>query len=499
MGVRGFVLVVVAVVSLLSAKGQTGDLPRASATSQGVDPRVVREWVNELMSLEDVDIHHLMVVRHGKVVAEVHPSPFVAADVHTLYSCSKSFVSLAVGVAVDEHRLSVDDRVAALLPDKLPDTISADLGNLTVRHLLTMSSGIVPDNEIPLTQPDWEKAWLSKDFDEQGRFRYDNMCTYTLAEIVERVTGKKLLDWVREKLFTPMGISVADWEESPTGHNVGGWGLRLQAESMAKVGIMMVNKGMWHGKRLLSEEWIKEATTAHINYKYPGPEPTENNQGYCYQFWRCLCPDAVRADGAFGQFIVMWSERDLVVVLTGIAKEPRSELGATWKYLLPGVHNAALAEDERGEAELRSTCERASLPLLQGKSSHKKESRLEGIEMPVAPNSFGYVSARVERVGKDQLKLTMTKDNGTRETIIHKHGGWTHVTSTVAPPYCNGAGHDGRDHVSGIADNYGVAGNYAWQSDGSLRMQTYYTTWIVKREVVISPQGEVTVSTNYPY
>ena len=137
-----FVLLLVAVTTI---KAQTGELPRSTPAQQGLSTLAVSHFVDSLLALPETEIHLVMVVRHGHVVAEVHPAPFRAEDAHTLYSASKTFVALAVGLAIADNRLRLDDRVAAIMYDQLPDTLSDALAQMTVRNLLTMSSGITPD------------------------------------------------------------------------------------------------------------------------------------------------------------------------------------------------------------------------------------------------------------------------------------------------------------------------------------------------------------------
>lgn len=463
---------------------QTGVLPRSKACEQNVDPDAVSRWIDTLMALPGVEMHHIMVVRNGHVIAESHPSPFKATDLHTLYSCSKTFTSLAVGIAIDENRLRLTDRVATFFPDKLPEQVSEELSNLTVEHLLTMSSGIVPDNNIT-RGTDWIRDWLAKPFDEQGRFRYDNMCTYTLSAIVQRVTGKKLLDYLKEKVFGPLGITEVDWEESPDGTNTGAWGLRLQAESLAKIGMLIVNGGQWNGRRIVSREWIETASAKHINYKYPGDTPTDNNQGYGFQMWRCLYPTAFRADGAFGQYIVMDPTKNLVVVMNGVAKNPSPELRATWNLLMPGVNDAPVALNEKSERRLLRKCEGTALPHV-GEGKKKANKALLGDVFPIEANKFGYKTAEIVPVSKDRILVRITKENGTEESIPHGFLRWEEGMSQVAPPFCDGPGYDGRDHIAGINNDFGTAGSYGWNKSGELVINTYYTTWIVRRTLVVN-------------
>ena len=235
-------------VLVTAAIGQTGDLPRSTPAEQGIDPQAVTAFMDSLMAMPETEIHHLMVLRHGKVVAEMHPAPFRAQDAHTLYSESKTFVSMAVGIAIGENRLRLTDRVATFFPDQLPDSISDNLAQMTVADLILMNSGITPDWVMRNNHSDWINTWLAKPVERPGsKFQYDSMCSFMLSAIVQRVTGRTMLDYLKERLFGDMNITEVGWEQSPDGINTGGWGLWIQAESQAKLGLLLLQGGKRNG------------------------------------------------------------------------------------------------------------------------------------------------------------------------------------------------------------------------------------------------------------
>ena len=188
-----------------TAAAQVGDLPRSTPEQEGVDANLLNYLYQRLDALPNVDIHHLMVLRHGKVIGELHAAPYRATDLHTLYSASKTVTALAVGLAIDDGLLTVEDKVSKHLRDKMPATLSPALDSLTVRHVLMMAAGRQPDLSIPEGDADWLTAWFAGDFSGVGqRFIYDSMCTHALAMIVSRLTGKRVLEYVQERIFTPM-------------------------------------------------------------------------------------------------------------------------------------------------------------------------------------------------------------------------------------------------------------------------------------------------------
>jgi len=463
----------------LTAEVKLGpELPRSTPAQEGVDPEAIGEFVDAFMALPKTDLHHLVIVRHGKVIAEAHPAPFRKNDVHTLFSCSKTFTMLAVGMLVDDGKLKLTDRVVDLLPDKAPKHQSEALRAMTVKHLLIMGAGITPAEELRMEDYDWSRAWLAEPVTALGKFQYDSMCTFMLSAIVQRITGKTLLDFLNERFFGPMGITEADWEQSPDGINVGGWGLRLTAESMAKAGLCIMNKGKWNGKQLVSAKWIEEASQKHNNYSKIGRRATDTNQGYCYQMWRCLLPDAFRADGAYGQFIVMSPERDLVVVITGVSETTGKELATIWDKLIPGVKNSPLPNDEAAQDKLDKKLANVALPLLEGKAG--KGSML----LKLGNNARFYKTMDLKFDG-EMCNLTITRTNGAQEMYPLMFNGWATQCTAQVPPYNNTVNPVNLVDIKGLRGIYTTAGNYAWTSDSTLVLRLYWTDWIVPQTFTI--------------
>jgi len=219
---------------------RTAGLPRSLPETQGVASQGLIDFVNAVEKA-DLNLHSLMVVRHGQVVAEGWWAPYAAPLKHTLYSLSKSFTSTAVGMAVAEKKLTLDDPVVSFFPGKVPATVSPNLAAMRVRDLLTMSTGHDKDTTpqmLTAADKDWAKAFLAQPVDHKPgtHFVYNSGATYMLSDIVQLKTGQPVLDYLKPRLFDPLGISGADWETDPTGVDTGGWGLRVRTEDIAKFG-----------------------------------------------------------------------------------------------------------------------------------------------------------------------------------------------------------------------------------------------------------------------
>src|SRR5690348_799820 len=273
-----------------------GPLPRNAPEAQGVSSAALLDFVNALDQQID-GMHSVMVVRHGEVIAEGWWAPYDAEHNHVLYSLSKSFTSTAVGLAVAEGKLSVDDEVLKFFPGDAPEKPSDNLKSMLVSDLLRMSTGHQVEPKRPADQV-WTKAFLAQTvpFKPGTHFLYNTSATYMLSAIVQKVTGQTVLDYLRPRLFEPLGIENPTWGTSPQGISLGGYGLSIRTEDIAKFGQLYLQKGQWHGKQLVPAAWVETATARQTSN---GSNPQSDwDQGYGYQFWRAR-HGAYRGDGAF--------------------------------------------------------------------------------------------------------------------------------------------------------------------------------------------------------
>ncbi|MCC6235741.1 MAG: serine hydrolase, partial [Verrucomicrobiales bacterium] len=309
----GFLLGIVATILPLSRVQAGESLPRATPESQGVSSAAL------LRFLDTVDhgvegMHSFMLLRHGKVIAESWWAPYDAASRHELYSLSKSFTSAAVGFAVAEGRVSVDDEVLKIFPEDVPAEPSANLKAMRVRDLLTMSTGH-QDETSSAPGAVSAKSFLAHPVPHKpgSHFRYNTPATFMLSAIVQKQAGQTVFDYLGPRLFEPLGIEGARWDTNFQGISLGGYGLRVRTEDIAKFGLLHLQKGRWHGKQLLPESWVEAATGRQMSN---GSNPASDwDQGYGYQFWRCR-KGAYRGDGAFGQYCIVLPAQDAVVAIT---------------------------------------------------------------------------------------------------------------------------------------------------------------------------------------
>lgn len=356
-------------------------LPRSTPELQGVDSKGILNFLNAVEK-SDIEFHSLMIIRHGHVVAEGWWSPYHPSYKHTLYSLSKSFTSTAIGFAVDEKLLAVEDPVISFFPDKMPEEISPMLRDMKVKHLLTMSIGHPGDTfgEMKKADSDWVQVFFDQPIlDEPGtKFFYNSGATYMLSAIIKEKTGQTLMEYLQPRLFDPLEMKGMDWEESPDGVNKGATGLRCKTEGIAKLGLLYLQKGKWNGEQIISESWVNDATSKQINSGSNDPNDPKDNDwahGYGYKFWRNR-PEGYRADGAFGQYSIVLPGKDAVVAITEETTDMQATMNLVWDYLLPAMKNTgSITGNINAQSKLNSALQGLSItpPFVSSSSPIAKD------------------------------------------------------------------------------------------------------------------------------
>ena len=355
-----------------------GALPRAIPETVGVDSNVIAKTIKDLdEKFNRVD--GVMILRDGKVIGEAWRAPNGPTIPHALYSLSKSFCSTAVGFAVSEGKLSVDQKMVEFFPEDLPENPDPRLKDVRVKDLLTMSCGHanepMPPEMIATTyglqpilsdeKPTWVQRFLAHkiEYEPGEHFMYNTTGTYMCSAIVQKAVGEKIVDYLQPRLFDPLHIDPPYWEESPQGINKGGTGLFLKTEDIAKFGQLLLQKGMWNGEQLIPAAWIDEATTGHVSN---GSNPESDwAQGYGYQFWRCR-HNCYRGDGMYSQFCFVMPDQNIVVAINSDCNNYQGILNVLFDNLLAIQGSDALPENPAAYAALQEV--EKSLQPKEGES-----------------------------------------------------------------------------------------------------------------------------------
>ncbi|MDF2887418.1 MAG: serine hydrolase [Lacrimispora sp.] len=323
-------------------------LEKATPESQGVHSQTILDFLNKVNE-KGFELHSFMLLKNGKKIADCWWKPYASQYRHQLFSLSKSFTSMAIGLAVEEGLLTTDTRIADIFKaemEELGEKVDEKMKKMTVRNLLTMGTGMTYENW------NWDEdnsnhilGFLSAHVKNEpgSAFFYNTMATYMCSAIITRLTGQKLVDYLMPRLFEPLGIDPV-WNEDNLGISFGGFGLNIKTEDIAVFGQMLLQKGNFNGQQLVPAAWIEEATSKQIN----NGDEADNDwaQGYGYQFWRCVPEGVYRGDGMFGQYCIVIPEHNCVVAVTSNV-DMGNFMKLIWGELLPALGGeAALPESD---------------------------------------------------------------------------------------------------------------------------------------------------------
>ncbi|HEY5586064.1 MAG TPA: serine hydrolase [Ruminiclostridium sp.] len=399
---------------------ETTKLPRALPHEMGVDPKAILSFVNTVED-QQLGIHSFMLLRHNKVVAEGWWDPMKPSYNHILFSLSKSFTSTAIGFAVQEKLLSIEDYVLSFFPDKLPYEPCENMKKMKIKHLLNMCTGHSAEPPFILgenTSKDWVYSFLTSyvDLEPGSLFVYNTPATYMLSAILQEITKSTTFEFLQPRLFQPLGISDIWWEVCPKGINAGGFGLNIKTEDIAKFGTFLLNKGVWEGKQLLNSAWIEEATAKHIENNGDTPDW---KQGYGYQFWRCQPEGVYRGDGAFGQYCIVMPEQDAVIAIQAGVADMQKVLTDIWDILLPAMKNSVPENKENQTAlEEKLSCLVYSMP--SGEARSPMADIVSGKEYEIAENSTGITKLAFNFADTNKVTVHMGENNYTAEIGYQK-------------------------------------------------------------------------------
>ncbi len=284
-------------------------LERADPESTGVESSHIAGFIQEICEKKELDMHGIMIVRDGKIICDAEFGAYKSEFWHAGYSLSKSVAAMAIGMLIDEGKLSLDSKAVKILEKRAPALSQLTHKAITVRHLLTMTAGVGFSESGASVEENWVRAFFESFVkSEPGKkFNYNSMNTYILSCIVKEISGQTLREYLKPRLFEPLGITVMHWEQAPDGNEIGGWGIYLRREDVAKLGVLYVNGGEWNHKRIISEKWIKESTSAKVSH----PEDS-GNYDYGYHIW--TGKDMFLFNGMFGQDMIAFPKTKTVIV-----------------------------------------------------------------------------------------------------------------------------------------------------------------------------------------
>ena len=358
------------------------NFPRVTPESVGIPSSAITAMLDELYR-QGIEMHAFMLLRHGKVCAEGSWAPYRPDVPHIMFSFSKSLTSTAIGFAVQEGLLSLDDRLVDLFPEEIPENPSENLQKCQIRHLLMMGCG--HETEIDWNG-DWIRNFLHHPFvyEPGSHFLYNTAGTNLLSAILTKVSGMSLTQFLKPRLLEPLGMADIRCQTLPGGVEMGGAGMFLTIEDMARFVQFVANQGSWEGKQLLNPEWFAMATSKQIENAGAGWGGDPDWQaGYCFQFWRCTPDGVFRGDGAYGQYGIVMTKEDTVLVIHSASMRLQAVLTAVWEKLLSAIGSQPLAEDHRNYHILENRLKHLELnPMLSMRNPGAEASLNGAIYLP---------------------------------------------------------------------------------------------------------------------
>ena len=288
-----------------------------------------------------------------------------------------------------------------------------------------------------------------------------------LSAIVQKVTGEKVIDYLRPRLFKPLGIEGIDWEVDSRGINTGGWGLKVKTEDMAKFGQLYLQKGMWNGKQVLPKGWVEEATSFKIDQAPDMPQSKKDSsdwtQGYCYQFWRCR-HNAFRADGAYGQYIIVMLDKDAVIAITAETGNMQDEINLVWNYLYPAINDNKLPADDSSASRLKQRLASLALPMPAKGVASPVAAQISGKTFTLSANDRHIESMSVQ-FKDEQCNLNLKTDIGIYD-FSFSSGKWQLGETTKHGPYLINRSNT---TFAGLPP-FKIAGCYDWKDENTLEL-----------------------------
>jgi CubicO group peptidase (beta-lactamase class C family) len=361
----------------------TQPLQASTPAAEGVDARGIEAFLDAVEAAPDIEPHSLMIMRHGRLIAAGWWAPYGPDRVHLLYSLSKSFTASAAALAAADGLLDLDAPVVSYFPEFAADITDPGSRSILVRHIASMATGHVTDTwgkalEGDRTEPVRGFLLIPPDRAPGTVFAYNQSATYSLGAIVQKQAGQSLIEYLRPRLFDPLGIERAAWLDHPPGRDLGFTGLHATTDAIARLGQLYLDGGVWQGQRVLPAWWVAEATHAHISNSAENTLP-DWRQGYGFQFW--MSQHGYRGDGAYGQFCLILPEQDAVIAMTADTEQMQSVLDAVWEFLLPAFEEGGAGDG--ADAALRQRLSELRVPAAPGSSSPAAgDVALLGISLP---------------------------------------------------------------------------------------------------------------------
>jgi CubicO group peptidase (beta-lactamase class C family) len=385
----------------------------SSPSAQHVDARGISSFLDAIESDPRIEPHGLIVQRHGHRIAEGYWAPHTGGSSRLVYSLSKSFTGTALGLLVGDGRLSLDDLVGDHLPELFDDDTPEAVRRMRIRDIASMASGHAAETLLDsvLADPDDPVRGfltIAPDAEPGTLFAYNQPPVLALARILERVAGERLADLLRRRVLDPIGAGDLRWRQI-AGSDMGFSGVFTSLDTVARLGQLHLDDGVWDGRRILPEGWVAAASS--LQTPNGDWEQVDWQQGYGFQFW--MARHGYRGDGAYGQFMVILPEHDAVVAMFSCTDQMQDVLDAMWEHLLPAMGNGTDRGGVDTDEALAERMRHLALPTVG--------ERLGA----AAPDDIAELSCRADESEPSHFTITGLDTGGNGLTVHEEDASFT--------------------------------------------------------------------------
>ena len=361
--------------------------------SQGIASRHIINLIQRLENL-DIPMHSILIARNGELVYEGYYKPYDSSKLHRMFSISKTFTALAIGHLITLGKIHLDDHIVDYFPEKCPPKIHPWIQSMTIRNMLEMRTCHSATTYKHNLNADWVESFFTVEPDHPAGtvFHYDTSSPHVLCALVEKLTGKPMLTYIKEDVLVDLALSEESFMlPDPFGVSIGGSGLCCTSIDLMKVGHFLLHEGNINGKQIIDKDFLKEAT-GYLNPTIVKSPILSENQGYGFQIWR-HARNGYAAYGMGGQFIIVVPEKNLIFVTTadnqGYQGGNAHIHAALFEEILDKLSDAPLEENKRDTLELQTLTRNLAVNTVKGALSSSYKDKISGVAYKLLDNKAG--------------------------------------------------------------------------------------------------------------
>ncbi len=445
------------------------DLKKENCSKANLNPESVVEFLSRLEKI--MEPHGIVMIKNGEVVLDAKWEPYDTHRPHVVNSVTKTFVGIAIGLLYDKGLIHLEDKLIDFFPEVEIHPHNKKIQTVTIKNVMTMSMG-----QIVTPTLDEDRNWVSAllnnplSFEPGSMFHYDSLATYLLSAVYSKITNETVAEGLKRELFEPLGIHSAYFFDNKEGITIGGLGLFIPTYDLAKVGYLLISKGLYHGKRILSEEWCTMQLAKQIeNENVFAASKHESRQGYGLQCWHCV-NGGIRMSGLWGQMCLMLPEYDFVMAINARGSSSQPILDIFNETILPALKEETEIADQ---GELDSYLKTRKVEIQKNDFVSDMKELIENKEVIVTKDLYHVESFKIS-FDQDDLIFEIVRE-GQKYSCRYGHNQLYKSKSNLIdcfPPYYDSLSKPKRELLN-YHEPY-TYGQYIWEDEGTLKLTTLY-------------------------